>query len=81
MYGTNHDAFVTHTEYLIRTNVGKLFATAVVMVWNFLTRKWLPTTMHTTMKPPEEGREPLERRGELEAAAEQFLAQQGLVAG
>ena len=47
-YGMNHDAFVTqHTEYLIRTNVGKLFATAVVMVWNFLTRKWLLDDTHT----------------------------------
>ena len=39
-YGMNHDAYVSQsTEYLIRTNVGKLIATAVVMVWNFLTRK------------------------------------------
>ena len=47
-YGMNHDAFVTQsTEYLIRTNVGKLVATVVVMVWNFLTRKWLLDDTHT----------------------------------
>ena len=34
-------------EYLIRTNVGKLIATAVVMVWNFVTRKWLLDDTHT----------------------------------
>ena len=44
----NHDAYVSQsTEYLIRTNVGKLIATAVVMVWNFLTRKWLLDDTHT----------------------------------
>ena len=47
-YGMNHDAYVSQsTEYLIRTNVGKLIATAVVMVWNFLTRKWLLDDTHT----------------------------------
>lgn len=41
-YGMNHDAYVSqHFEYMIRTNVGKLVATAVVMVWNFVIRKWL----------------------------------------
>ena len=39
-YGMNHDAYVSQSaEYLIRTNVGKLIATAVVMVWNFVTKK------------------------------------------
>ena len=34
-YGMNHDAYVSQsTEYPIRTNVGQLIATAVVMVWN-----------------------------------------------
>ena len=47
-YGMNHDAYVSQgTEYLIRTNVGKLIATAVVMVWNFVTRKWLLDDTHT----------------------------------
>lgn len=41
-FGMNHDAFITqHAEYLIRTNVGKIIATVVVAVWNFLIRKWL----------------------------------------
>ena len=44
----NHDAYVSQSaEYLIRTNVGKLIATAVVMVWNFVTRKWLLDDTHT----------------------------------
>ena len=47
-YGMNHDAYVSQSaEYLIRTNVGKLIATAVVMVWNFVTRKWLLDDTHT----------------------------------
>ncbi|KAA8819145.1 sugar translocase [Bifidobacterium rousetti] len=47
-YGMNHDAFNTqHAEYLLRTNVGKLVATAVVMVWNFAIRKWLLDDTHT----------------------------------
>lgn len=41
-YGMNRDAYNTqHLEYLIRTNAGKLVATAIVMVWNFVIRKWL----------------------------------------
>lgn len=41
-YGMNRDAFITqHAEYLLRSNIGKLIATAVVMVWNFVIRKWL----------------------------------------
>lgn len=41
-YGMNHDAMVTqHAEYWIRTNIGKLIATVVVAVWNFIIRKWL----------------------------------------
>ena len=47
-YGMNHDAFVSQSaEYLLRTNVGKLVATVVVMIWNFLTRKWLLDDTHT----------------------------------
>lgn len=30
-----------HMAYLLRSNIGKLIATVVVMVWNFVTRKWL----------------------------------------
>lgn len=46
--GMNHDAMITqHTEYMIRTNVGKLVATAIVMVWNFVIRKWLLDDTHT----------------------------------
>ena len=46
--GMNHDAMVTqHTEYMIRTNIGKLVATAIVMVWNFVIRKWLLDDTHT----------------------------------
>ena len=44
----NHDAYVSqHAEYLLRTNIGKLVATAVVMIWNFLIRKWLLDDTHT----------------------------------
>lgn len=47
-YGMNHDAFISqHAEYLVRTNVGKLVATVVVAVWNFLIRKWLLDDTHT----------------------------------
>ena len=46
--GMNHDAYVSqHAEYLLRTNIGKLVATAVVMIWNFLIRKWLLDDTHT----------------------------------
>lgn len=49
-YGMNRDAFITqHAEYLIRTNVGKLIATAIVMVWNFIIRKWLLDDNHTPL--------------------------------
>ena len=41
-YGMNHDAMVTQqAEYLLRTNIGKFVASAVVGVWNFVIRKWL----------------------------------------
>lgn len=47
-FGMNHDAMITqHAEYMIRTNIGKLVATAVVMVWNFVIRKWLLDDTHT----------------------------------
>ena len=36
-----------NAEYLLRTNIGKLVATAVVMIWNFLIRKWLLDDTHT----------------------------------
>ena len=43
-----HDSMYTmHTQYVIWTNVGKLVATAVVMVWNFVIRKWLLDDTHT----------------------------------
>ena len=46
--GMNHDAMITqHTAYMIRTNIGKLVATAIVMVWNFVIRKWLLDDTHT----------------------------------
>ena len=31
----------------LRTNIGKLVATAVVMIWNSLIRKWLLDDTHT----------------------------------
>lgn len=47
-YGMNRDAYVSqHLEYLIRTNGGKIVATFVVAVWNFLIRKWLLDDTHT----------------------------------
>ena len=47
-FGMNHDTMITqHTEYMIRTNIGKLMATVVVMVWNFVIRKWLLDDTHT----------------------------------
>jgi putative flippase GtrA len=43
-----HDSMYSmHTQYMIYTNIGKLVATAVVMVWNFLIRKWLLDDTHT----------------------------------
>ena len=47
-FGMNHDAYISqHAEYLVRTNIGKLVATVVVAVWNFLIRKWLLDDTHT----------------------------------
>ncbi|KAB7790198.1 GtrA family protein [Bifidobacterium leontopitheci] len=47
-YGMNRDAYVSqHAAYLLRTNIGKLVATFVVMVWNFVIRKWLLDDTHT----------------------------------
>ncbi len=47
-YGMNKDAFITqHAEYLLRTNIGKLIATVVVAIWNFIIRKWLLDDTHT----------------------------------
>lgn len=49
-YGMNHDAYISqHAEYLLRTNVGKLIATVVVSVWNFVIRKWLLDGTHTNV--------------------------------
>ena len=47
-YGMYRDAFISqHAEYLLRTNVGKIVATVVVAVWNFVIRKWLLDDTHT----------------------------------
>ena len=47
-YGMNRDAFISqHAEYPLRTNVGKIVATVVVAVWNFVIRKWLLDDTHT----------------------------------
>lgn len=47
-FGMNHDAMITqHAEYMLRTNIGKIIATVVVAVWNFLIRKWLLDDTHT----------------------------------
>lgn len=47
-YGMNKDAMITqHAEYLLRTNGGKLVATVVVAIWNFVIRKWLLDSTHT----------------------------------
>ena len=47
-YGMNRDAFISqHAEYLLRTNVGKIVATVVVAVWNFVIGKWLLDDTHT----------------------------------
>ncbi|WP_338070160.1 GtrA family protein [Bifidobacterium simiarum] len=43
-----HDSMYTmHVQYIIWTNIGKLVATVVVMVWNFVIRKWLLDDTHT----------------------------------
>ncbi|WP_241520114.1 GtrA family protein [Bifidobacterium catulorum] len=43
-----HDSMYTmHTQYILWTNIGKLVATVVVMVWNFAIRKWLLDDTHT----------------------------------
>ena len=47
-YGMNRDAFISqHAEYLLHTNVGKIVATVVVAIWNFVIRKWLLDDTHT----------------------------------
>ena len=83
-YGMNHDAYVSQsTEYLIRTNVGKLIATAVVMVWNFVTRKWLLDDTHTNATNRLKKKENRPDSGTAGSqVGEQLLAQAGrLVAG
>lgn len=34
-------AVAQHAMYILRTNIGKIVATVVVAVWNFIIRKWL----------------------------------------
>ncbi|WEV41844.1 GtrA family protein [Bifidobacterium sp. ESL0682] len=34
-------AMTQHGMYILRTNIGKIVATVVVAVWNFIIRKWL----------------------------------------
>ncbi|MDF7664397.1 GtrA family protein [Bifidobacterium sp. ESL0763] len=34
-------AVVQHGMYVLRTNIGKIVATVVVAIWNFIIRKWL----------------------------------------
>lgn len=36
-----------HARYVLFTNIGKLVATVVVAVWNFIIRKWLLDDTHT----------------------------------
>lgn len=49
-FGMNHDAYITqHVEYVLRTNVGKVIATFVVAVWNFLIRKFFLDDTHTAI--------------------------------
>ncbi|KAA8827572.1 MULTISPECIES: GtrA family protein [Bifidobacterium] len=36
-----------HGRYVLYTNIGKLIATVVVAVWNFVIRKWLLDDTHT----------------------------------
>ncbi len=82
-YGMNHDAYVSQSaEYLIRTNVGKLIATAVVMVWNFVTRKWLLDDTHTNATNRLKKKKPPDSGTAGSQVGEQLLAQAGrLVAG
>ena len=47
-YGMADDAMVSQqAQYLLRSNVGKLVASFVVGVWNFVIRKWLLDDDHT----------------------------------
>lgn len=47
-YGMNRDAYITqHALYLMRTNIGKIIATVIVAIWNFIIRKWLLDDTHT----------------------------------
>lgn len=34
-------AVAQHAMYVLRTNIGKIVATVVVAIWNFIIRKWL----------------------------------------
>lgn len=36
-----------HAKYVLFTNIGKIIATVVVAVWNFVIRKWLLDDTHT----------------------------------
>jgi putative flippase GtrA len=43
-----HDSMYSmHAQYVLWTNIGKLIATIVVMIWNFVIRKWLLDDTHT----------------------------------
>ena len=49
-YGMNTDAYVSqHVEYVLRTNMGKIIATFVVAIWNFVIRKMLLDDTHTAI--------------------------------
>lgn len=74
-YGMNHDAYVSqHAEYLLRTNIGKLVAAAVVMVWNFIIRKWLLDDTHTNAMNRLKSKDARLTEAELQAKWERSFA-------
>ncbi|EFA23396.1 GtrA family protein [Bifidobacterium gallicum] len=74
-YGMNRDAFITqHVEYVLRTNVGKIIATFIVAVWNFVIRKIFLDDTHTAMMAKLQRKGNIYTEEELEAKWERSLA-------
>lgn len=71
-----HDSMYSmHTKYVLWTDVGKLVATVVVMIWNFVIRKWLLDDTHTNaMNRLRKSENPFESGRARSEVGEQLLA-------
>ncbi|WP_125963805.1 GtrA family protein [Bifidobacterium dolichotidis] len=73
--GMDADAFLTqHAEYVLCTNIGKIVATFVVAVWNFIIRKIFLDDTHTAMMSKLQKKGNTFTEEELEAKWERSLS-------